>query len=160
MSSTNRRFVVAYILLVGLPLAGLAGVLKAGRHLAAPIAIDGSWKLEAEASHPASPCDQAIASLLSSNLIVSQSGRSLELTLGTAPKIEFLGQLEGNNIGGSMTAASGCGDDQPVILAASIDPKSEPKSLAGTLSVGNCTSCTRVEFRAVRQQKAQSGGGH
>ena len=160
MSSTNRRFVVAYILLVGLPLAGLAGVLRTGRHLTAPISIDGTWKLDIAAGHATTPCDQAIASLLSSNLIVSQSGRSLELTLGGGNKIEFPGQLDGAKVAASLAPISGCSDDQPVTLVASVDANSEPRSLAGTLSVENCTSCARQEFHAVRQPKAQRGGGH
>ena len=157
MSSTNRRFVVAYILLVGLPLVGLAGVLKTGRHLTAPISVDGTWKVEATASHASTPCDQAIASLLSSNLIVSQSGRSLELTLGEGNKIDFPGQLEGDNITASLMPGLGCRDDQPVTLTASVDAKSEPKGLAGTLK---CASCPPLEFHAVRQPKAQSRRGH
>jgi len=154
MSSTNRRFVVAYILLVGLPLAGLAGVLKTGRHLTAPISIDGKWKVEAAASHPTNPCDQAIASLLSYNLIVSQSGRSLELTLGAGSKSS--GQLDGTKLSASFATAA-CPDDQPVTLMASIDGKSDPKTLTATLT---CASCSPLEFHAVRQPKAQSGGGH
>ena len=50
MQNTSRNFVVAYIVLVGLPLAGLAGVLRSGRNLAAPMSVDGSWKVEADAT--------------------------------------------------------------------------------------------------------------
>lgn len=161
MSSTNRRFIIAYILLVGLPLAGLAGVLRAGRHLAAPISIDGTWKVEANANPAAAePCDRAISSLLSSSLVVSQSGKSLELTLNGASKTIVPGELEGRDLKASLGSRSGCPSDQPVVLMASIDPKTEPKSLTGSLSLASCASCAPLEFHAVRQPKAQSGGGH
>lgn len=60
MSPANRKFVVAYILLVGLPVLGLIGVLRVGRKLAAPVAVRSTVKLEAnptaaaasESSHP------------------------------------------------------------------------------------------------------------
>ncbi|HYM78946.1 MAG TPA: hypothetical protein VE377_23435 [Candidatus Dormibacteraeota bacterium] len=160
MSSTNRRFIVAYILLVGLPLVGLAGVLKTGRALNAPISIDGVWKLDAPASHPVSQsCDQAVSALLASSLLVSQSGKSLALTFNGASKTAFSGELEGRNIKASIGPVSGCVNEQPVMLAASVDPKSEPKLLTGSLTVSNCASCSPVEFRAVRQPRPQSAGG-
>src|SRR5208283_757233 len=46
MSRTNRNFVFAYTFLVILPLAGLAGILKTGRNLTAPVSIDGVWILQ------------------------------------------------------------------------------------------------------------------
>jgi hypothetical protein len=161
MSSTNGRFIVAYILLVGLPLAGLAGVLRAGRHLKAPIAIDGTWKIETTAKVAATqPCDQAIASLLTSSLVVSQSGQTLELTLNGVSRTTVAGELDGSNLKASIGSRTGCPADQPVTLVASVDPKTEPKSLTGSFSVANCASCSPLEFRAARQPRAPSGGGH
>lgn len=161
MSTTNRRFIVAYILLVGLPLAGLVGVLRAGRHLAAPISIEGTWTLEAGANRAAGqPCDQAVASLLNSSLVVSQSGKTLELTLNGISKTVVSGELHGREFRASLGARAGCPADQLVTLMASVDPRTDPKSLTGSLSVENCPLCLPLEFRAVRQTKTQSGGGH
>ncbi len=53
MSPSNRKFVLAYILLVGLPLLGLIGVLRAGRNLAAPAAIRSAVKPVANPTIPA-----------------------------------------------------------------------------------------------------------
>jgi hypothetical protein len=61
MSHTNRNFVVAYTLLVGLPLLGLAGVLRSGRNITAPISIDGTWKIETQSSSTQA-CAKSIAS--------------------------------------------------------------------------------------------------
>lgn len=158
MSRTSRNFVVAYIILVGLPLLALAGVLRSGRHLSAPLSVDGSWKIDAGQSSVAHhPCG-AVSSLINSPLLISQSGRSLEVefkgtSAGTA-------SLNGTDLKSSMSVDdSSCGNGQ-MILAATVDPKSEPRSLAGKLSFPGCQSCTPVEFRAVRQPKPQSGGGN
>ena len=160
MSSTNRRFIIAYIVLVGLPLAGLASVLRSGRSLKAPLSIAGVWKVEAGADTPAAqPCDQAISSLLHSSLTVSQSGRSVELTFNGTAKITANGSLDGKTLKASLAPAGGCPSDQPVRLVASVDPQSEPKSLSGSLSVADCAACVPVQFHAVKQPKPQSGAG-
>ncbi len=164
MSSTNRRFIVAYILLVGLPLVGLAGVLKSGRGLAAPISIDGVWKVETSSStstSAAEPCDRAISSLLNSSLLVSQSGRSFELTLNGASKTTVDGSIDGKTLKASLGPVSGCASGQTVTLVASVDPQSDPKSLSGSLTAADCASCMPLQFRAVRQPRPQAaGGGH
>ena len=48
MSPTNRNFVMAYIVLVGLPLLGLVGVLRNGRALSAPVSVEGRWTFQAD----------------------------------------------------------------------------------------------------------------
>ena len=63
MSRTNRNFLIAYVVLVVLPIAGLFGVLKHGRSLAAPISVDGVWRLDADLSQIAAlPCGSSLAS--------------------------------------------------------------------------------------------------
>ena len=62
MVQSNRNFIIAYILLVGLPVLGLVGVLKTGRGVAAPISLDGTWTLQADSSRLASlPCGKSLA---------------------------------------------------------------------------------------------------
>ncbi len=159
MSRTSRNFVVAYIILVGLPLLALAGVLRSGRHLSAPLSVDGTWKIEAETSKLANhPCG-AVSSLLDSPLLISQSGRSVELSFTGKPAAA--GSLADKNLTSliSIGSDSGCGNGY-VTLAAVVDPKSEPRSLAGQLSFPGCQSCSPIAFRAVRQPKPPSGGGH
>ena len=165
MSSTNRRFIVAYIILVGMPLLGLAGVLKVGRGINAPYSIDGTWKLDPASIRPTGQsCDKALAALSASSFVISQSGQTLMLTLNNAAKISAQGSLQGPNLkvllGMTDASAAGCTAGQPLMLTATIDPKAEPRSLTGALSVGGCASCTAVEFRASRQPKSQSGGAH
>jgi Kef-type K+ transport system membrane component KefB len=50
MSPANRKFVVAYILLVGLPLLGLFGILRADRKLAAPVSVNETVSFEANSA--------------------------------------------------------------------------------------------------------------
>jgi hypothetical protein len=170
MSHRSRNFVVAYILLVGLPLLGLAGVLRSGRSLTAPISVDGVWKIEADAGRLATlACDKSL-SFSSSSVVISQSGKSLVLTFNNASKTVSSGVLEGKNLKASVvlerdpSSKSGCGDDQALTLTltltARVDPKSEPRSMTGLLSVNACTSCVPVEFHAVRQPRAAGGGAH
>src|SRR5689334_5282388 len=99
MPHTSRNFVVAYILLVGLPLLGLAGVLRTGWSLVAPISIDGNWKIQGDASRiTGQPCSKTLTALLNSSLAISQSGRSLALTFNTPSKIPASGSLDGTSL--------------------------------------------------------------
>ncbi len=166
MSHRSRNFVVAYILLVGLPLLGLAGVLRSGRSLTAPISVDGVWKIEADGGRLATlACDQSL-SFSSSSVVISQSGKSLVLTFNDSSKTVSSGVLEGKNLKASVvlgrdsSSKSGCGDDQALTLTARVDPSREPRSMTGLLSVKACTSCVPVEFHAVRQPRVAGGGAH
>lgn len=162
MSTTNRKFVVAYIFLVGLPLLALAGVLKSGRNMRAPISVDGTWKIEAnQASIGNRSCANAISSVLSSPLIISQSGLKLVVSSANA-KTASLGTIDGTKINASLvpSADSGCGSDQSVSLAADVDPNSTPKKLTGKLAASDCASCAPIEFQATKQPKPQAGAGH
>lgn len=165
MSRTNRNFVIAYILLVGLPLAGLIGILKTGRSLRAPISIDGTWKVEADMSRAgASPCAQAISSLANSPLVISQSGKSLILTFNNGPRTTGSGFLEGKSLTAPLALepanGSGCIATQALTLVATVDPHSEPRSVTGSLTVNDCPSCTPLEFHAVRQPRPRKEGAH
>jgi hypothetical protein len=86
------------------------------------------------------------------------------LTLNNPAKTTAEGSLEGKvvkaQVGTTDSSTAGCTAGQPLLLMATVDPKSEPRSLAGVLSVNGCSSCGSVEFRAVRQPKIPSGAGH
>ena len=165
MSSTNRRFIFAYLLLVGLPLAGLAGVLRTGRHLAAPISIDGSWKVDIlTATTPGQSCEKAVSSLAASSFGISQSGKGLTLTLQNPSKTSGDGTLEGRSLNVPLattdSSVPGCAASQTLVLTATIDPESQPRSMAGAMWVTDCPSCAKIQFHAVRQPKSQLGGAH
>jgi hypothetical protein len=143
---------------VGLPLLGLVGILKSGRSLTAPFSVDGAWKIESAVSRlPASPCGNFLSSASNAPLAISQSGKSLVITIIGGTKTTT-GTLEGKTVRAQFagTDKSACGDGA-LTLAATLDPLAEPRTLNGTLSVDGCTSCTPLEFRAVRQPKSPGG---
>jgi hypothetical protein len=165
MSHTNRNFVMAYILLVGLPLLGLAGVLRSGRSLVAPISVDGVWRIEPDTSHLiVQACAKSAAALSASSVVISQSGKSLVLAFNNAAKTVASGTLDGANLKVSLApsrdSSSEAGCDQGVVLAATVDPKTEPRALTGVLSVAGCPSCAPIEFHALRQPRGANGGAH
>jgi hypothetical protein len=150
----NRNFVIAYILLVGLPLLGLAGVLRSGRELTAPFSVDGAWQIES--SHPAvSPCGNYLSSVSSAPLSISQSGKTLVVTLGGGTK-SATGTLDGKIIKAEFAGAAECGG-RGLTLTATLDPLAEPRTLSGTLAVEGCSSCAPLEFRGVRQPRSAGG---
>jgi hypothetical protein len=159
MSRTSRNFVLAYIFLVGLPLIGLAGVLRSGRHLAAPVSVDGTWKVEAVSSGKTSTC-AAVSTFLSAPVVISQSGRNLVVTFGNG-RSAVPGALEDNSVKTSIPvdgdSGTQCGQ---AILTSVVDPKSSPRVMSGQLAFLGCPSCAPFAFHAVRQPKTQGGGGH
>lgn len=161
MSKTNRNFIIAYILLVGLPILGLLGVLKSGRHLIAPISVDGVWRFQADPSQLAAlPCGQRVSGVFDSAVVISQSGRSLALSLNGGAKSTGSGLLDGRTLkavaeaNSDYMAETGCRKDQVLSLAATVNPNVEPRSLSGILSVQGCPSCAQVAVTAVRQTAA------
>jgi len=55
----DRRFIAAYILLVGFPLLALFGIVDKGRKSRAPISVAGSWIMTANFSSLAGePCSE------------------------------------------------------------------------------------------------------
>jgi hypothetical protein len=161
MLHSNRNFIVAYVLLVGLPVVGLAGVLKRGRSITAPISIDGTWTLQADpGSLAALACGKSPA-LSDLAMAISQSGGSLTLTLGNGTKSPASGVLVGRTLKASILPS--WSDDaecsgRELSLVANVDPTSNPRSLSGTISLSDCTACQPVEFRARRTPPAAQGG--
>jgi hypothetical protein len=156
ISHTNRNFVIAYILLVGLPLLGLVGVLRSGRSLNAPFSVDGAWKIDEGAGHaPVTPCGDFLSSVSNSPVSISQSGTSLVIGLGGGKTTT--GTLDGKTIkaqfaGSANPNANDCSDHN-LLLTATLDPMTEPRTLTGKLSVEGCASCAPIEFHAVRQPR-------
>jgi hypothetical protein len=165
ISPTNRRFLIAYVLLVGLPLLGLAGVLRTGHRLMAPLSVDGTWKLDIDNGSPSSqPCLKAVASLQDSAMLISQSGKGFVMTFDSG-KFSGSGTIEGTTLGAALPVAqtageSRCGDEGMIILAATIDPHAEPRSMSGTFSVNGCSSCTAVKYHATRQSHTVKKEAH
>jgi hypothetical protein len=162
MSTTNRKFVLFYILLVGLPILGLIGVLRKGRSVSAPISVDGSWTIQTN-SLGALPCGNSPVGSPDQTLAISQSGETFTLSLAGAQKEPIFGVLKGTILKASGPSSAwpgenGCASGHDFSLLATVDPKANPRSLSGTVSLNGCASCTPVEFLAVRQVSAEKRG--
>jgi hypothetical protein len=163
MSHENRNFILAYIFLVGLPVLILVGVLKSGRTLSAPFSVDGTWKFQTQASQASvSPCSNFFAQVSNQPLTISQSGNVLVITLNNGAKTTT-GALDGKSLKAQFTGApdsnsANC-SDRALTLTATLDPQTDPRTLRGTLSAENCSSCS-LEFNAARQPRAAAGGAH
>jgi hypothetical protein len=166
MSAANRNFVLAYAFLVILPLVGLAGILKAGRNVTAPVFIEGLWTMRVDSAQIDSlPCGKALATLPDKTLAITQSGRSFVLTFPSGPKLTASGTLDGTSLradlgGAAESSDSSCVTGREMLLLASVDRRVGSNLLTGTLSVPNCQSCASVGFQAERQAPATSKGGH
>jgi hypothetical protein len=167
ISPANRTFVIAYILLVGLPLLALVGVLRSGRGLVAPISVDGVWKLGTDQpSPPAGKCGKSLASIQDSLVTISQSGKQLSLTLNNGSPVIGSGVIEGTTLNATVPFSSapmnepGCGSNTVLTLSATVNPKAEARSMQGTISVNDCASCSTVNYLASRQTRSGRSETH
>jgi len=168
VSPANRRFVIAYILLVGLPLLGLAGVLRFGQGLSAPISVNGVWKLGADgAPLPVGKCGKRLATLQDTLLTISQSGKELIVSVNNESLAIGSGVMEGTTLKATVPLLETttkdepiCGSSNGITLTATVDPKLEPRSMQGTISLRECDSCSGMKYRAVRQTHSSMGEVH
>jgi hypothetical protein len=134
--------------------------------LVAPVSVNGIWKMNADAARLATlPCVGSVASA-NSFMVISQSGESLAVNLSSVSKTTASGNIEGNTVKVTMAPSpdynseTGCNSERLLTLTATVDPKSDPRSLSGVLSVAGCSTCGSVDFKAVRQPRNAAGGGH
>jgi hypothetical protein len=166
MSGYNRNFVLAYVFLVILPLVGLAGILRAGRGVTAPVSIDGLWTLQVDAAQIDSlPCGKVLAAIPNKTIAIVQSGRSFVLSFPSGPKVIASGTLDGTSLNASLKwpaefSDSSCAGGSPLVVLAKLDRKTDATLLNGTLFAFNCPSCAPVGFHAERQAPATPKGGH
>ena len=163
MSGRGRSFVFAYAFLVVLPLFGLAGVLRNGRHLSAPPAIDGLWRFQIDAGE-GNGCGIFLASIPDKLISISQSGKSFILSVPSEPAIAAAGTIEGNTLRASLTSRksssqNSCSGATEFNLVAKVDGQANSSLITGVLSDANCVSCAAVPFKAERQKDATSKAG-
>jgi hypothetical protein len=166
MSGSSRNFALAYVFLVILPLVGLAGILRAGRSVTAPVSIDGLWTMRVDSAQIDSlPCGKMLATAPEKTIAITQSGRSFVLSFPSGPKVEASGNLDGTSLNASVkwpteSADTSCASGGQLAVMAQLDRKTGATLLTGSLSAPNCPSCVPVEFRAERQPQATPKGGH
>ena len=114
--------VLLYLVSVGGCVAAICGLLYAGRDLAAPMSVGGTWTVEASGA-----CDTVPLAKAGPALKISQSGPRLEIDLGDAARTVLHGDLEGAHLAAESRPAR-------VRLAGDV----EKDSLRGTLEVAGC----------------------
>jgi hypothetical protein len=154
------RLVLLYLSLVGVPIAGILGILHVGERLTPPIAVGGAWIVEVEAPATGVPaCNTALWQAQEPILTISQSGPHLQLTLSHEDRITFLGEIREGRVTAeaevTRAAANIPEDRASAHLEAWVDHQAQPMRLRGVLTMIQCAARTDMPFVAVRQL----GGG-
>jgi hypothetical protein len=165
VTQRNTKFVLAYLLLVILPAAGLAGVLRSGRNLTAPHAVGGLWKMQVSPdSLAAMPCGKSLETAQDAGFTISQSGKNFTLNFPGSAISKASGTIEGTTVRANLfpteAANESCRAGLILSLTATLDSKANQHSMAGKLTVNECPVCAPVEFHALREEQAKGKGGH
>src|SRR6478752_4570594 len=126
----SKNFAAAYLILVIIPIVGLAGVLRSGSKLIAPSAIGGHWKMQANAPSLAPvPCAGSMATMLDADFTISQSGRYFTLRFANSVMSSASGFIEGTTIKVSISLPAegvkevGCSGGHVFSMMATLDAK-------------------------------------
>ena len=139
------RSVLLYLVLVGIPVAGVSAVLRAGRDLKPPASFGGSWRVEA---WPDSACLQREIDTL--QLVIEQSGPSLSIKTRRGPR--FAGQVEGEGF-------SAKGPNGRHIQGTRISP-GPAAVFEGIVTGAPCAEATHTRMRGTRVHLPSELTGH
>jgi hypothetical protein len=162
VTHANKRFALAYLLLVIVPIAGLAGVLRSGRKLTAPTAIGGLWKMHVNADRLAAwPCGGSLLTMRDAGFTISQSGKSFTLGFARPLISSASGTIDGTRIKASLliSAKRGeqaeCSGGRVLSLTAAVDSAANPNLMVGLLYANDCPICAPAEFRSIREEQTE-----
>jgi hypothetical protein len=139
-------------------------ILRAGKHLTAPVGLHGNWSVQADfGPWQGVPCGAQLINSQPLLLRIDQSGRNLTLTLNDSEGTALPGTLDGLALstnsstgqGGTAPApGAGCLGSQSLRIQAAVNQHQKQRSLAGTFSLDGCASCPPIAFNATRQMPA------
>lgn len=152
------KLVLVYLFLVGMPLAGVIGILRIGETLTPPIAVGGVWRLEVSPPAGDEPaCDDPLLQSTPPVLTISQSGPHLRLSFNDAGRTTLVGEIRGETVtaeavgAGSVAEANASeGAAVSTSLEARIDPQTAPGRLRGVLTSTQCSRRIEQPFTALR----------
>jgi len=159
----KRKLVTDYIIFVGIPLLALVGILRAGKHLTAPVALHGNWSVQADfGPWQGVPCGALLINSQPLLVRIDQSGSNLTLTLNDPAKTALPATIEGFSLsttfstgrGGTAPAPrpdDGCLGSQSARIQAAVNQHEKQRSLAGTFRLDGCASCPPIAFSATRR---------
>ena len=147
------KTIAIYLLLVGAPLLGLLGILRAGERIVPPHHVGGEWRLDpAFAAALRAACPDLAFPAAGPALDVSQSGTRAVLTLNDSASTTLDARLEGESLMASADRRSAaCGG--ALRLSATLRPHPRGPELSGAAFV---PGSARVPFRATRASAAPS----
>ena len=150
------RHLISYLLFVGVPLAGLLGVLQLGRGVEAPRAVHGRWAVEPMAAS-GRVCTHYLLSEGDSALTISQSGQQLTAALGPQGEVALRGTLSGDRLSfegviqpDATTRHVACAAGDTLWLSARVAAGGETRRLHARLWSSACAECAPVVFTAAR----------
>ena len=149
------KAVLLYLALVGLPVLGVAGVLRLGGRIEAPPDIGGVWRAEiAPAVQLVPPCVELTPDATAFDVV--QSGVHAGVTLNDPARTRLDATLRGARLWGRAaqlpllgTARAAC-PGAPLELAADFSTDGRDAQLVGHLWAGGCAACAPLSFRAER----------
>lgn len=159
----KRKLVTDYIIFVGVPLLALVGILRAGSHITAPVALRGNWNVQADfAPWRGVPCGALLLNSQPLLLAIDQSGSNLTLTLNDPARTALPATIAGYSLSTPSPAGrdgtapaphpdAGCLVSQSLRIQAAVNQHEKQRSLAGTFSLEGCASCPPIAFSATRQ---------
>lgn len=135
------KSILIYLILVGIPLAGLLWILDHGGQRLAPPAITGAWQIEGSLTSclGAQPAELAF----------QQSGRFVQVALGGA---SGEARLDGEQLRASIVEPNGVCSS--VELEGSFDATTE--RFVGQATGSGCEACRGVDFVATRVPSPQT----
>ena len=141
------KSLLLYFLLVGVPVTGLAAILRAGGRLHAPPPIAGEWRVEGAAAGAGADTVRT--------LVISQSGEHVEVAVAGH---SFRGRFGGDTLSAErhvspVISPGPCFRATGVRLRARIDTAARPMRLAGVLEA-NAPGCAPVPITAVHADPA------
>ncbi len=157
----SRRFLIAYVLLVGVPFALLLGVLHFGRNLAAPFSVQGIWGFTENSVDLALSGCQRDSARTDLPMYISQSGQHVVIEFQPLLKTAAVGEIQGTELTAATPSrahsavTSACDASQTYSLTATVDPKAQPPTIAGIFHLDGCASCPPIPFRAIRKRAAR-----
>jgi hypothetical protein len=152
----NRRLLIEYLLMVGLPLLLLLGVLQRGRGLEAPAAVHGSWRLAVDESPgPASPCEERLGNLNGSLMEITQSGNYLDASVRSAENTALRGRSEGRSLWlESVPRENSVLNGDLLRLTGTVANAGGGRVIQGTLLMPRLVDCAPRGFRALSPEGA------
>jgi hypothetical protein len=145
--------VLLYLTLVGLPILGILGLLRAGQNLSAPISVAGTW--EAQLSFPNPPPDEPTIRPGPKVLTISQSGTHLFLAFDE--KTKLVGSIDDKTISAALSDGPGSTNTlslspTAIYFRGRIHRGTESDQLLGVITFAQGTLRTEVPLTASRQR--------